>query len=500
MNRVFSGGAGKVLLLASALSIAVPHGARAVPIKTIRVAQGLNMPLFVTAPLGDTSRIFIVEQRGVDGRGRIKIVKNGALLSTPFLTTDVLSTAFEQGLLGLAFAPDYATSGRFYIHYTNTSGEVVIARHTVSANPDVANPAGTILLTVPKNFDTHNGGWIAFGPDGYLYVALGDGGGVGDPSDNAQNRNTILGKILRLDVSGATYTSPPTNPYAGSIPGRDEIWAEGLRNPWRCAFDRSTGDLIITDVGQAEYEEVNFAPAGTAGANYGWRCFEGEHGYTFTNTNPCGSCIDPSCPMVVPAHEYVHTGGRCSISGGYVYRGFDIPDMRGTYFFADYCTGEIWSGQFVGGDLTNVQNRTVELEPAGMSIDQVSSFGEDARGELYICDIQGEVFKIVPVSPSDVEPTPLPSRADFRLLGPNPFHTRIQMEATLGTSSRGTIEVLDAAGRRVRTLIQDQSWSGPRSTVWDGRNDRGANAPSGIYWIRFRAGESILTERAVLLR
>ncbi|HET9253228.1 MAG TPA: PQQ-dependent sugar dehydrogenase [Candidatus Eisenbacteria bacterium] len=487
-------------LLASAFLIAGPHGAGAIPIKTIRVAQGLSMPLFVTAPPGDTARLFIVEQWGGDGRGRIRIVKNGTLLPTPFLTTGVLSTAFEQGLLGLAFAPDYASTGRFYIHYTNTSDDIVIARHTVSANPDIANPTGTILLTIPKNFDTHNGGWIAFGPGGYLYIATGDGGGIGDPSDNAQNRETLLGKILRIDVSGSTYTSPPTNPYAGAIPGRDEIWATGLRNPWRASFDRSTGDLIIADVGQAGYEEVNFAASGTAGANYGWRCYEGNHAYQFSTTNPCGSCTDPSCPMVAPAHEYFHSGGRCSITGGYVYRGYDIPDLRGTYFFGDYCTGEIWSGQFVGGVLTNVQSRNAELEPAGISIDNLSSFGEDARGEMYLCDIGGEVFKIVPVDPSDVEPTPMPARAELRLLGPNPFRAQVHFEATTASSTRGTIEVLDAAGRRVRTLVHDETWHGSRRAAWDGRNDRGTESPSGIYWIRFRAGKSILTERAVLVR
>ena len=494
------GSAGRALLLAAAFLISAPHAAQAVPIKTVRVAQGLSLPLFVTAPPGDTSRLFIVEQRGGDARGRIRIVKNGVLLSTPFLTTAVLPIGFEQGLLGLAFAPDYATSGRFYIHYTVGNNDIVIARHTVSANPDVANPTGTILLTIPKDFENHQGGWMAFGRDGYLYIATGDGGGSGDPGDNAQNRESLLGKILRIDVSGASYTSPPTNPFAGAIPGRDEVWMTGLRNPWRNSIDRVTGDLIIADVGQAAWEEINFAPAGTAGANYGWPCFEGEHPYGTSSSNPCGSCTDPSCPMVLPAHEYVHTAGRCSVTGGYVYRGYDIPDLRGTFFFADYCTGEIWSGEFVGGDLTNIQNRTAELEPAGLSIDQISSFGEDARGEMYVCDVQGEVYKIVSVDPTDIEPTPIPARANLRLLGPNPFRAHIQVVATTPRPTHGTIEVLDVAGRRVRTLISDESWSGSKVALWDGRNDRGTEAPSGIYWIRFRTDGSALTERAVLMR
>ncbi|HEU5310343.1 MAG TPA: PQQ-dependent sugar dehydrogenase, partial [Candidatus Eisenbacteria bacterium] len=409
--------------------IAGPDPASAVVLKTVRVAQGLRLPLFVTAPPGDGGRLFIVEQRGTDARGRIRIVKNGTLLATPFLTTDVLSSNNEQGLLGLAFAPDYWETGRFYVHYTNTNRDIVIARYTVSSNPDVADPTGTILLTIPKSFNNHNGGWIAFGPDGYLYVSTGDGGSFDDPSDNAQNRDVLLGKILRLDVSGATYTSPPTNPFFGAIPGRDEVWATGLRNPWRDSFDRLTGEFIIADVGQGTWEEVNIVAPGTAGANYGWRCFEGSHEYLASSTNPCASCSDPSCPMIDPAHEYVDTAGRCSITGGYVYRGNDIPDLRGTYFFADYCTGEIWSGKFLDGVLTEVQNRTAELEPAGLSIDNVSSFGEDARGELYVCDSQGEVYKIVAFDTSDVEPSPLPSRLELRLLGPNPFRTQVQLEA-----------------------------------------------------------------------
>jgi glucose/arabinose dehydrogenase len=489
-----------LLALAAASFLILAPLARAVPIKTVRVAQGLSRPLYVTAPLGDTSRLFIVEQRGADARGRIRIVRNGVLLSTPFLTTDVLSSNSEQGLLGLAFPPDYATSGRFYVHYTDAARNIIVARYTVSADPDVANPTGTILLTIPKPFNNHNGGWIAFGPDGYLYVATGDGGSGGDPDDNAQNRDVLLGKILRLDVSGSLYTSPPGNPFVGDIPGRDEIWATGLRNPWRNSFDRLTGDLIIADVGQNVYEEVNFAPAGTAGANYGWRCYEGAHPFTSSTTNPCGSCTDPACPMIPPAYEYTHSLGRCSVTGGYIYRGYDIPDHRGTYFFADYCTGEIWSGTFVDGALTNVQSRTAELEPAGLSIGFISSFGEDARGELYICDPDGEVYKVVPVDPSDVEPTPLPSRSGLRLIGPNPFRTRLQVEAILAGSSRGTVEVLDTAGRRVRTLVGNEPWSGARVFAWDGRDDRGRIAPSGVYWVRFLAGDSVLTRRAVLVR
>ena len=393
----------RTAFLALALALIAARGSdAATPLHTVRVAQGLSFPLFVTSPPGDTARLFIVERRGADTRGRIRILKNGALLSRPFLTTPLLATGSEQGLLGLAFAPDYATTGRFYVNYTRQDGTTILARHVVSADPDSANPTGTTILQVPQPFANHNGGWLGFGPDGYLYVAMGDGGGSGDPGDRAQNVNELLGKILRLDVSGATYTSPPSNPFAGATAGRDEIWDVGLRNPWRVSFDRLTGDLIIADVGQNVIEEVNFEPGGSAGGrNYGWRCYEGSNPFAESATIPCGSCAASGCPKVFPAYQYDHSLGRCSVTGGYVYRGCAIPDLRGQYFFADFCSGAIYSGRFSGGLLVGVVDRTAELAPGGgLSIASISSFGEDARGELYLCDGNGgEVFKIVPEAP-----------------------------------------------------------------------------------------------------
>jgi glucose/arabinose dehydrogenase len=388
-------------LLALLLLGLAPREARSeTPLTTVRVAQGLSLPLFVTAPPGDTSRVFIVEQRGPDQRGRIKILKNGVVLSTPFLTTDPLSPGNEQGLLGLAFAPDYATTGRFYINYTDSNGMVRIARYTVSADPDVANAVGTMILSIYHPFTNHNGGWLGFGPDGFLYSAEGDGGSGGDPGDRAQNVDSLLGKMLRIDVSGPSYTIPPGNPFAGATPGRDEIWAFGLRNPWRPSFDRRTGDFVIADVGQDRIEEVNFAAAGTgAGANYGWRCFEGSLAFSSSATTPCGSCTVPAC-TVFPVHEYDHTLGRCSITGGYVYRGCAIPDLNGQYFFGDYCGKQIYTGRFQSGTFTGLRERTADLAPGGgLAIGNITSFGEDARGELYICDQGGQVFKIVPKAP-----------------------------------------------------------------------------------------------------
>ena len=396
--RPWALGAGALVCAAAALPGA-RTAAAATALTTIRIASGLTRPCFVTSP-PDDDRLFIVEQRGTDARGRIKIRKNGVVLAQAFLTTGVLSTGNEQGLFAVAFPPDYATSGKFYIHYTDAAGTTRLARHTVTANPDSANPTGTILYSAAQPFTNHNGGWIAFGPDGYLWMALGDGGSGNDPGDRAQNINQPLGKLLRFDVSGATAVAAPDNPYFGATPGLDEVFTFGLRNPWRCSFDRLTGDLVIGDVGQNNIEEIDFAAAADArgkGWNWGWRCYEGSQLYLSSTTTPCGSCTAPGCEFHFPAHEYNHTLGRCSLTGGYVYRGCAIPDLQGSYFFADYCSNTIWSGKFVNGLLTSVTDRTAQLAPGGgLAINSITSFGEDAKGEMYICDQGGEIFKIVP--------------------------------------------------------------------------------------------------------
>ena len=416
---------------------------------TTRVGSGFVRPVFVTAPSGDLDRLFVVEQRGADARGRIKIVKNGLVLPAAFLTTDVLATGSEQGLLGLAFAPDYAASRRFYIQYTDAGGTTRLARYLASAaDPDLADPStATVIYSAAQPYTNHNGGWIGFGPDGFLYVALGDGGSGGDPGDRAQNIEVPLGKILRFDVSGAGAVAAPGNPFAGATPGLDEIWSFGLRNPWRCSIDRQTGDLIIADVGQAAWEEIDFAPASAGrgpGWNYGWKCFEGNVAYGASLTTPCGSCTAPGCSFTFPAHVYGHTSGRCSVTGGYVYRGCQIPDLQGSYFFADYCGNQIYSGQFVAGTLTQVTDRTVELDPPGtLAIASIASFGEDASGELYICDLGGgEVFKIVPLHPV--------AEADMPVL-----QVPTALGDTLGATTPGNaltpgIVPFTAAGSRIR--------------------------------------------------
>ena len=332
-------------------------------------AQGLNSPVELVHAGDD--RLFVVEQGG-----RIKIINNdGTVNATPFLNiSSKISIGGERGLLGLAFAPDYETSGRFYVNYTYTAGDTVIERYTVSGNPDVANSDGTVLLTIDQPFGNHNGGNIHFGPDGYLWISMGDGGSSGDPNNYGQNKNVLLGKMLRIDVSGDTYTSPSDNPFVGED-GADEIWAYGLRNAWKFSFDSETGDLWIADVGQNVIEEINKQSSETPGLNYGWRCYEGNNAY---NTSGC----DAPETMVFPIATYNHSGGRCSITGGYVYRGTTYPNLVGKYFFADYCSGEIG---WVDGDTLEFRTDTNDF---------ITGFGQDMSGQLYIVG-SGKVQKIV---------------------------------------------------------------------------------------------------------
>jgi hypothetical protein len=318
-----------------------------------------------------------------------------------------LATGNEQGFLGLAFHPDYANNGLFYVNFTATGGSFnngvthVRQYRVLAADPNVANTrSAETLLTYDQPFSNHNAGWLGFGPnDGYLYIATGDGGSANDPGNRAQDvTNQRLGKMLRIDVDGdngpgGNFGIPDDNPFVGAT-GDDEIWAYGLRNPWRPSFDRQTGDLLIADVGQNAREEVNFQPADSSGGeNYGWRVMEGNRCNINGDALPCS---DPS--FVVPIHEYSHTGdptGGFSITGGYVYRGDAIEGLGGTYFFADFVTSQIWSFHYADGVKSEFTNRTQELAPDAGSFEGFSSFAEDAAGELYILSLGGDVFKLV---------------------------------------------------------------------------------------------------------
>lgn len=373
------------------------------PVTTTRIVSGLVRPIGVFHAPGDTGRIFVLEKQG---RIRIVDLNTNTLVATPFLDVDTItgggtSTSSEQGLLGLAFHPDYANNGLFYINHTNNSGDTVVAEYQVSGNPDIADSnSRRQILFVDQPFSNHNGGWIDFGPDGFLYVSFGDGGSANDPGNRAQDiTDQRLGKMLRIDINGddfpadpnTNFAIPASNPFVG-IAGDDEIWAYGLRNAWRNSFDRETGDLWIADVGQNAWEEVNIQPAAsTGGENYGWRCYEGN---TAFNTTGCA----PANTMVFPMKVYSHSLG-CSIIGGYVYRGCRMPENHGEYFYADFCSSTIWSLRHDGaGGFTDFQTRTADLAPGGgLSITSITSFGEDANGEIYICDQNGgEIFKIIP--------------------------------------------------------------------------------------------------------
>jgi len=373
-----------------------------VELTTVRVANGLSAPLFAISPPGDSERLVIVEQNSA----QIKILKNGSILPTPFIDLDSKAgSGGEQGLLGLAFHPDYPNNGFFFVDYTDNSGDTVIASYQVSADPDVADSNSELIIsTIGQPAGNHNGGMLAFGPnDGYLYIGSGDGGGGGgfDPNNLAQNGQVLLGKILRIDIdNGNPLSIPQDNPFVGNALVDDAIWALGLRNPWRFSFDRLTGDLYTADVGEGSLEEVNWQSGNSSGGeNYGWRCMEGTQ---CTGLTGC-TCNSPG--LTLPVHDYSHTGGNCSITGGYAYRGSAIPELQGTYFFADYCSARIWSFRWDGINITEFQERTAELAPgAGQTIDFITSFGEDASGELYIVDQGGEVFKVIPVNPFTLLP------------------------------------------------------------------------------------------------
>jgi hypothetical protein len=402
------------------------------PLTTYRIAAGFVRPLHVVSPPGDYNRLFVVEKVGV-----IKILNlhTETVNATAFLNIDALvgpgvtnSLNGEQGLLGLAFDPDYFTNGFFYVLYTNSTGTAeVLARYTVQGDPntsDVANPGSAVIMkTISTLESNHNGGTLQFGLDGMLYLSTGDGGGANDQhgtTGNGQNTGTLLGKMLRLDPDNPPTYVAAGNPFVGPGNPLDEIWHSGLRNPWKFSFDSLTGDMYIGDVGQNAREEIDFAANGVSGLNYGWRCMEGT---ACTGLSGC-TCNSPS--LTLPIFNYVQgsSTGFC-VTGGHVYRGCDIPSLQGHYIYGDFVTSRIFSFKYDGTMIvpgTQVQ-RTTELDPPGtMTIASVASFGQDARGELYIVEQgnPGEIFKIIPVtptiSPADLDCNGIVDGADLGML------------------------------------------------------------------------------------
>tara|TARA_Y100001958_G_C21245165_1_gene574681 strand:+ start:648 stop:1988 length:1341 start_codon:yes stop_codon:yes gene_type:complete len=367
-------------------------------------------------------RLFVVEKSG-----KIKILnQNGSVNSTPFLDIEdrVSTNANERGLLGLAFHPNYPENPFFFVNYTNNSGATTISKFSVSANQDIANDSETILLEINQPYANHNGGCINFGPDGNLYIGMGDGGSGGDPQNFSQNTESLLGKMLRINVNSGAYSIPENNPFG------DEIWSVGLRNPWKFSFDSLNGDLWIADVGQNEYEEINMVQNNPANINYGWRCYEGNEPY---NLSGC-----PEEGLTFPVSTYSHyTSGdfKCSITGGYVYRGNQISGLNGVYFFADYCSGEI-------GLLSKNENDEWDMSLAFPNINgSWVSFGEDINGELYIASINGGVYKIIDAALSNNE-----IDSDTLNYFPNPFEDYIQINSGRPIN----IELYDLSGRKLR--------------------------------------------------
>lgn len=423
-------------------------------------ATGFDSPVEITNA-GD-SRLFVVQKGGL-----IRILNtNGTVNTTPFLNLSTLiSSDGERGLLGLAFHPNYTTNGYFFVNYTNTSGNTVIARYSVnSGNPDIANTTGTILMTISQPYSNHNGGSIKFGSDGYLYIAMGDGGSGGDPEGYAQNltinasfpTRVFLGKMLRIDVNSTIapfYTIPATNPYFGQS-GLGEIWATGLRNPWKFSFNRLNGDLWIADVGQGAIEEINkiVNPLPNTGINFGWRCYEGNSTY---NTSGCA----PSSTMTFPFAQYARSGGACSVTGGYFYTGSTYPNFQNKYFFTDYCDDKI----------RMVNSTGVITTTTSFSGNNFVTFGEDVNGELYIAGISsGTIYKIIDSSLSS---------SNFETNGfslfPNPTKESFTIKSS--TANLATkIDVIDLTGK---LLFTKQLSTDPENTITT------ASLSKGIYLV-----------------
>ena len=488
------------LFLALYLIGTAVHGQSSLQLQVAFSNLSFARPVDLQHPGDGTDRIFVVEQAGV-----IKVFENnaGAATAATFLdiTGRVNDSGNEEGLLGLAFHPDYKNNGYFYVNYTAISPRrTVIARYRVNAsNPNLADPNSEfILLTFNQPFENHNGGQIAFGPDGYLYIATGDGGSGGDPQGNGQNLQTLLGKILRIDVNtisaGRNYGIPSTNPFAGNTAGnREEIYAYGLRNPWRMSFDPVTKWLWAGDVGQGRREEIDIIENGK---NYGWNRMEGSLCY------PSGSPCDlPG--LTKPIAEYDRTLGA-SVTGGYVYRSNKVPELAGAYIYADYVSGRIWSLRYDG---VNPASNVLLLDTNLF----IASFGVDKNLELYICAFDGRIYRFRPTASSVDDSGTVPKSAQLVQNYPNPFGNdalsratgtpATTIEYTLTQNAPVELRVYNIRGQLVRTLISREQNAGRQIMRWDGRDDAGQTLPSGAYLYRLKIGnEAVATKRLLLVK
>ncbi|KMQ63080.1 cadherin [Chryseobacterium angstadtii] len=426
-------------------------------INLVEFASGLTSPVEITN--ANDTRLFVVQQDGI-----IKIIQpNGTINSADFMNiSSKVLYGGERGLLGLAFHPQYATNGYFFVYYNNTAGNIIVARYSVNpTNPDIADPATEkILLNIPKPFDNHNGGSIHFAPDGNLWIVTGDGGSGGDPNNNSQNINSLLGKMLRIDVnSTGPYNIPPGNPFAGNlVTGADEIWSYGLRNAWKFSFDTDTGNVLIADVGQGAIEEINKMPITQAGINYGWRCYEGNNPY---NTTGCAAISTMTFPVAV----YNHSGGRCSITGGYVYRGTQYPAFQGKYFFADYCSTQI--------GILNTDNSIV-WSPASAG-NNFSTFGQNSQKELFVAAVtSGKIFKITTgtLATDDIN-----NGLTTINVHPNPASEKVFIEGL--EDKRSTADLISTEGKIVLEKAKIEN---------DGSVDIKGISP-GAYYLIIKSGE-----------
>ena len=478
-------------ILAAALVLACGlSAAQTVTLVNAFPRLSFTQPVLLTHAGDGTNRIFVVQQTG-----QIYVFPNDSNVASTGLFLNIQNKlsalGAEEGLLGLAFHPSYASNGYFYVNYTAPNPlRTVIARYRVlPGNPSRADTASAfIILQINQPFTNHNGGNLAFGPDGYLYIGMGDGGSGNDPDSNGQNRSVLLGKILRIDVNDTTasthYRIPSDNPYAGNGLGwREEIWAYGFRNPWRWSFDPPTGQLWVGDVGQGAREEVDIV---IKGGNYGWRIMEG------TICRPPTTGCDTT-GLIMPIKDYDHSGGKNAITGGYVYHGYRRPNLRGAYIYADFGTGIVWMLRYANGALT-ADSLLIDAPIA------ISSFGVDQAGELYICSyVEAQTSAIYRFAgnpqTSAGEVQPLPAEFSLGQNFPNPFNPSTTIDFTLPVSARVRLEIFDLLGRKTASLVDGERPAGHSRVTWDARG-----AASGVYFCRLTWPGGTLTRNLMLAR